>query len=139
MRAQCKALPRYVEGGRKVVELQDFITEQLHHRTVETKLLIGFCMMIRRDLLNKIGLLDENLFMGNDDYELSWRIRTHGLRLLVALNVFVHHENQVSFKTISQETKDQYIRDSWAAMERKIKAYYGTMTSNFELWGLSDR
>src|SRR5262245_37912958 len=64
-------------GGERVPERADaaarLVAERNAGRTVETKLLIGFCLAMRRDLIEKHGGLDEDLFLGNDDLEYSHR------------------------------------------------------------------
>jgi hypothetical protein len=63
-----------------------------------TTRLIGFLMMIRRDLLDQIGGFDPVFGPGNcedDDYCL--RARLAGYRLLIADDVFVHHYGSQSF------------------------------------------
>jgi GT2 family glycosyltransferase len=84
----------------RLQERQDYLTERFARQSAETKLLIGFCLMLRRDVLDRVGLFDEDLFLGNDDLELSWRLRTHGLKLIVAKDVFVHHKHHVSYKSL---------------------------------------
>ena len=66
---------------------------------VATKLLIGFCLMMERARYAAMGGMDENLFLGNDDLDLSWRLRNLGLKLVVASDAFIFHEGQKSFKT----------------------------------------
>ena len=128
----------YVEPGRRLQELQDVLTEGYAGQVGETKLLVGFCLMVKRDILNRVGLLDEDLFVGNDDLELSWRLRTHGLRLLIALDVFVHHTNHVSFTSVEPDVRRRYIEESWAALTRKLRRHYPVLPSNSELWGLEE-
>ena len=54
--------------------------------------LIGFCMLIRKDVFDIIGRMDTRFGMGgNDDLDLSIRIRLCGYDLKVNRNVFVHH------------------------------------------------
>jgi len=64
----------------------------------ETDLLIGFCVLTKRKILDKIGLLDEHYFYGHDDYDLSIRIIKAGYRLIIASDTFVKH---FCFKSLS--------------------------------------
>ena len=60
--------------------------------------LIGFCMLIRREVLENVGLLDEMFTPGNyEDDDLSFRIITSGYKLLLCKDVFIHHFGSVSF------------------------------------------
>jgi len=54
------------------------------------KYLIGFCVVIRRKLLNRVGGLDESL-PGGDDFDWSTQIRNMGYKLVIRRDVFVHH------------------------------------------------
>lgn len=108
-------------------------------RGVTTKLLIGFCLMIRRDLFNTLGGMDENLFLGNDDLDLSWRLRNRGLKLVVATDAFVFHEGQKSFKTEAKTHVDRLVQESTDALYLKLIGHYGgrdKVPSSQELWGM---
>jgi GT2 family glycosyltransferase len=120
----------------RLQECQDYLTERSARQSEETKLLIGFCLMLRRDVLDRVGLFDEDLFLGNDDLEISWRLRTHGLKLVVAKDVFVHHKHHVSFKSLESSKVHQLITKSSAALEAKLQRYYGCSPSSLELWGV---
>jgi GT2 family glycosyltransferase len=59
---------------------------------VDTDRLVGFCLLIRRAVIDKIGLLDERFGLGcfeDDDYCL--RALKAGFRLVIARDAFVHH------------------------------------------------
>jgi GT2 family glycosyltransferase len=61
--------------------------------------LVFFCVAIKREVIDKIGLLDEQFSPGNfedDDYCL--RAIEAGFRLVVAWDVFIHHIGGHSFK-----------------------------------------
>ncbi|MCE9562622.1 MAG: glycosyltransferase, partial [Planctomycetes bacterium] len=59
-------------------------------RTVDR--LAGFCLVIRRSVLDRIGSLDERFGVGFfDDFDLCVRTREAGFDLLLAPGVFVHH------------------------------------------------
>lgn len=61
--------------------------------------LVGFCMLIKRTVLERVGVLDEIFSPGNfEDDDLSYRIRLAGFRLLLCKDTFIHHYGSVSFK-----------------------------------------
>jgi len=61
--------------------------------------LVAFCMLIKRDVLNKIGLLDERFSPGNfEDDDLCMRVIEAGYKLLLCYDSFIHHFGSTSFK-----------------------------------------
>ena len=65
-----------------------------------TNFLTGYCMLIKRDVLNQIGLLDERFTPGNfEDDDLSYRILAAGYYLLRCHDCFIHHFGSQSFRT----------------------------------------
>jgi len=107
-------------------------------RSEKTRLLIGFCLMIRLELLHRLGGLDERLFLGNDDLELSWRLRLHGYRLMIAADTFVWHEGQHSFKSAPVTTTGRLVQESSDALYQILAAHYGAgrVPAPMELWGI---
>ncbi|MBW7453473.1 methyltransferase domain-containing protein, partial [Paenibacillus sepulcri] len=85
--------------------------------------LIGFCLLMKREVYDAVGFMDEQFTPGNyedDDYCL--RIRNAGYRLMICTDTFIHHEGSASFRGDPQ-------------------AYYGLMQTNSqkfnEKWGFS--
>lgn len=79
----------------------------------ETKFLIGFFMAVRVDVFRKIGLLDERFTPGgNDDLDLSIRIRQAGYKLLVNRRAFIFHYGS---KTLLD------VFGGWEGIEREDK------------------
>ncbi|SFJ03319.1 Glycosyltransferase, GT2 family [Paenibacillus sp. UNC496MF] len=61
--------------------------------------LVGFCMLFRRALYDRIGELDERFSPGHyEDDDYCFRARMHGFGLLMCRDVFVHHQGSASFK-----------------------------------------
>lgn len=60
--------------------------------------LVGFCLLIRREVVAKIGLLDEMFSPGNyEDDDYSVRMRRAGYKLVLCRDTFIHHFGSASF------------------------------------------
>lgn len=83
--------------------------------------LVGYCMLIKTEIINEIGLFDEAFSPGNyedDDYCL--RIRKAGYRLVLCRDTFIHHFGSVSFR----EQANQY-NSLLEVNRRKFAAKWG--------------
>lgn len=120
-------------------EITKLIYNENKGKSVNTKLLIGFCVAIRRNILDELGLLDENLFLGNDDLELSWRFRINGYSLKVATDTFIYHEGQQSFNSKPKEMTNNLVQQSTDALYSKLKEHYGidNIPTPKELWDIN--
>jgi len=105
--------------------LNKYLEKRNLHGEVETKLLIGFCLVLKRDILNQVGTLEENLFLGNDDLELSWRLRLAGYKLIISPDTFILHKGQESFNSLHTSEKEKFTKESEEALYNKLLRYYG--------------
>ncbi|MFN0205576.1 MAG: glycosyltransferase [Planctomycetota bacterium] len=121
-----------------LLQLSNALAEANAGNAVDTKLLIGFCLAMRRDLIEKHGGLDENLFLGNDDLEYSHRLRKLGYKLQIATDCFVYHEGQKSFESLAVSERDRLVQESTNALRGKLEKIYGKdgVPSPMELWGV---
>lgn len=60
------------------------------YRKHTTPLLSGCCLLVRKDLLDQVGWLDESLPAG-DDVDLSIRLRDAGYELAITRDVYISH------------------------------------------------
>ena len=85
-----------------VPEMQLFAEEinKANSKIWEERLkLVGFCLLIKKGVLDQVGLLDEQFSPGNfEDDDISYRIRLAGFRLMLCKDTFVHHFGGTSFK-----------------------------------------
>lgn len=60
----------------------------------------GFCMIIRKDIINKIGLFDEIYGCGyGEENDFTMRSRKNGWKCAIANHVFIFHHGSKSFGT----------------------------------------
>lgn len=65
----------------------------------EKSWLVGFALLIKRTVLNQVGLLDELFHPGNyEDIDLGFRIAQSGYRQRLCLNSFIFHYGSTGFK-----------------------------------------
>ncbi len=79
-----------------------------------------FCLAMRREVIDKVGLLDEGFEVGmfeDDDYAL--RVREAGYRIVCARDVFVHHHGRASFMVLGDERYYQVFEKNKAYFEAK--------------------
>jgi len=78
--------------------------EQHRGQYVETGMCIGFCMLIRRELLDRIGGLSEEVERGfYEDEDYSQRALLAGFRCAVASASYVEHAEHRSFKDVPEQ------------------------------------
>ena len=90
--------------------------EEYNHHGI----LAMFCLMISRELYNKVGPLDEHYGIGmfeDDDYSIA--SEKNGYRNVLAEDVFIHHFGSVSFKKLEDETYRKLFEQNKAYYEQK--------------------
>jgi GT2 family glycosyltransferase/Tfp pilus assembly protein PilF len=66
--------------------------KRFQHRRISCRNIDGFCMLFKRLLVEKIGLLDENLSSEHfEDEDYCWRAALEGFKNYIAGDVFVHY------------------------------------------------
>lgn len=69
-----------------------------------TDRLVGFCWLFSRELLERVGYLDEGYAVGNfEDDDWIIRVKLAGYQLAVAGDAFIHHFGSVSMKALGEQ------------------------------------
>lgn len=87
---------------------------------LETKYLIGFFFMLRREALEKAGGVDDTL-PGGDDIDLSIRLRDAGYKLVCRRDVFVFHHGAQTGERVHAgywNSLDQQERTNFAIIKK---------------------
>ncbi|MGB9612606.1 MAG: glycosyltransferase family 2 protein [Candidatus Margulisiibacteriota bacterium] len=72
----------------------------LSQKPIEVRFLVGACLMVRREVIEKVGILDENLFFYNDDLDWCLRIRKAGWKIYYLPQAEVVHYGGYSSKRV---------------------------------------
>lgn len=73
----------------------------------ETDMLVGFCMLVRKSVLDEVGLFDEQFGIGLfEDNDLSYRMRRAGFRLHIVLSSFIHHSGSKTFEELAHRNPE---------------------------------
>ena len=96
--------PQRVDAGYSTLADLDSFAQQwsAEHRgqLEQTDRLVGFCLLVRRELVDRIGLLDERFGIGNfEDDDYCHRARLAGFKAVIARDCFVHHFGSATFKS----------------------------------------
>lgn len=108
-----------VDDGVHYEEYNKTIHERYGGQHLVKPWITFFCAVIKREVLNKIGLLDEDFLMGGgDDLMYCDKARTAGFRIGMAIDVFVRHETRKTFDLLPNIGKDYWGKVS-AILQKK--------------------
>jgi GT2 family glycosyltransferase len=84
----------------------------------EVDVLAGAFMMLRKEALDKVGLLDETFFMYGEDIDLSYRIRQGGYKNYYIPEPIIHYKGESTKKDL------KYVKNFYEAMLIFHNKYY---------------
>lgn len=99
--SNCVSGPQQIPVGyRDLTGLDGFAWEwgRRQREIVDLERLVGFCLLVTRECLERVGLFDERFGIGNfEDDDYCRRAREAGFRNVMARASFVHHFGHRSF------------------------------------------
>jgi hypothetical protein len=124
--AEISSYPRFVHNNQRELELADRVLDEVAARVnadreVEIPTGVGFCMYLRRDCLEDVGLFDMASFGRGygEENDLCRRAAAAGWRNILAPNVFVRHFGGASFGN----SKALRMRTALQTVERRHPGY----------------
>ncbi len=112
-----KVFPRSRRFGRYNLTYLD------ENRTTEVDSVVGACMLMRSESLQRAGLLDESFFMYGEDLDLALRIKQHGWKVYYYPGVQILHYKRESSKR-SRRAQVEF----WRAMYIFYRKHYARTT-----------
>jgi len=100
--------------GEKETSLNDFandIRSRYKGVFIEMPFCIGFCMVIKRDVINKIGVLSEDFYPAFfEDSDYSLRTVKAGYRIGVAKGSYVWHKEHATFDKLDKKKTEELFK-----------------------------
>lgn len=101
----------------------DEVEQGQYDQIAETDFATGCCILIKKEVVMKIGLLDENYFMYFEDLDYSVRARSAGFRVVYFPKVHLWHKNAVTSGHPGSETHIYY--------QTRNRLYFGFKYASF--------
>jgi GT2 family glycosyltransferase len=91
-------------------ELKDKVTEPISQKSIE-----GSCMFIKREVINSVGVFDENFGMGyREEVDYCFRAREEGYKIISSPKAeYIHLVNQTHGRINVQNDKYSYFMSKW--------------------------
>lgn len=82
--------------------------------------IVGLCFLFRRELMDRIGLLDERFSPGHfEDDDYCYRARQAGYRLMIVGDAFIYHHGSASFQKENEHKVKQLIQQNYSKFVEK--------------------
>jgi len=78
-------------------------------KTEETEIATGCCMMIKKEVFEKAGILDDKYFLYYEDSDLSVRVKNKGFKIMYVPRSIIFHKNAGSVGGSGSKLQDYYI------------------------------
>lgn len=98
----------------------NYTTEHYNEIYENIKVLAMYCVALKREIVDEIGLLDENYERGmfeDDDYSMA--LKKAGYKIICTEDVFIHHFWRASFKKINNEEYKRIFEKNKKYYEKK--------------------
>jgi len=109
-------------GYGSIEEMLEFANRHNRHdpaKWEERLKLIGFCLLMKRDAVEKVGPLDERFSPGFcEDTDYSVRLIKAGYKLYLCRNVFVHHFGSASFNEMPEFSRNLLVSSRQKFLEK---------------------
>lgn len=93
-----------------------------HNSTRDVDWMLGACLLVRRDAVEDVGLMDERFFLYFEDVDWCYRMKAHGWRVVYVADSIMEHDHR---------------RDSARVFSRQKAFHLSSMFHFFEKWSRS--
>lgn len=102
----------------------------------ETELVTGCCMMIKKEVLDKVGIFDERYYLYYEDSDLNIRAKKKGFKIVYVPKSIIFHKNAGSAGGSGSKLQDYYItrnRLIFAMKYASIRAKFALLRESLKI------
>lgn len=110
--------------GFTYMQMNNLLEKKFEGKMFDACTIVGNCLMITRECLNKVGYLDEVYGMGyGEETDYQFKAMEKGFKAKVAIDTYVFHKAEVSFGN-SKEKQERLNKNRDLFFKRYGKQYY---------------
>ena len=117
--------------GYSYMMMDDLLERKFEGQNFDACTVVGNCLMISRDCINRVGGLDEIYGMGyGDETDYQFKAMAKGFEAKVAIDTYVFHKAEVSFNTTNKKRSERLEKnrkiffDRWGEEYNKLLKEY---------------
>lgn len=114
----------------------DEVDHGQYDKEEETDFASGCCMLIKKEVFEKIGLFDEKYFLYYEDNDLSQRAKRSGFKIIYKPKAMLWHKNAGSVGGSGSELQDYYITRNRLLFGMKFSPLHSKLSLLRESLGL---
>jgi len=126
-----RRFPRHRTFGRYYLSYLD------ENAIADVDSVVGAFLLIRRSVIDEIGLLDERFFMYCEDEDWCWRAKQAGGRVVYHPGVVVHHRKGSSSRTVPFRMAYHWHRSLYLYHQKNIAPRYTAATNALVYAGIA--
>ncbi|MGO4699347.1 glycosyltransferase family 2 protein [Paenibacillus sp. 2TAB26] len=123
---------------KNMKEMQQFAQNYNHINPVrwrKTNAIMGFCLLLSREVLQRVGYMDEGYVIGTcEDVDFYLRIQLLGLDLVIAEDTFIHHYGSVTMRSFLDASllNNAFFREKWGDWDQisRLEAVMNSASPN---------
>ncbi|MDI6785132.1 MAG: glycosyltransferase family 2 protein [bacterium] len=107
-----------------------------YERTEETDFINGACVIVRREVFEKVGLLDASFFLYWEDADFSMRVKREGFKVMYFPNTCMWHKVSASTGGSGSPTNDYFLtrnRFTFALRYAKLRTKFAVFRDTIRL------
>ncbi|MGQ9693176.1 MAG: glycosyltransferase [Thermodesulfobacteriota bacterium] len=116
---QVKEIAYDIKSLNNLNQFAESWARKKEHQTKPFWRVVGFCMLIKREVISKIGGLDERFGLGNfEDDDFCLRAKLAGFESRIAEDCFIHHFGSKTFREVVLDYP-QTLKTNWEIFKEK--------------------
>ncbi|KUO65187.1 MAG: hypothetical protein APF84_08625 [Gracilibacter sp. BRH_c7a] len=102
-----------------IPQIAQIMKKKYAHSLINTIRVVGLCMLIKRELIAKIGGFDPRFGLGNfEDDDFCLRSVLAGYKNVIAQDVFIYHFGSMTFRH-KKNLRNQLMKENWQKFKEK--------------------